>query len=256
MKKTNTGILFLSVLFVASILSGCEQKEPTVQIGEETFNGILSSDLSKSNLNLNFEKPDTLSDKLTDMQFELNGIVYQLPADIEQFKDNDWNNEGIRLTERPMAPLETTYFEPFQQNDDIIYLTLANPYNQNRILEKCPVIAVRMPYYETRLNTSLVFPNGITMGSTYDEVIDAYGQPDKSVDVRDTKVLYYTIDEALLGEAVIRIDSKTDMVCELEMIMFRTEGDENQRYANWTTAATEASVTQTTELAEISESAP
>ena len=257
MNKTKTGILFFSILIFIFLITGCEQKDPVVPVGDETFNGILASDLTVSDINLHFEIPEKLSNNIKDLQFELNGVVFQLPADIDQFRDNDWNNDGIRLTKRPMAPLETTYFEPFQQNDDIIYLTLANPFDQNRILEKCPVTGVRMPSYETRLNTSLVFPGGITIGSTHDQVINTYGTPDKVIEVKNSQVLYYTIDEKLLGEAVIRIDSGTDLVCELEMIAFRTEGDENQRYANFTTMPSIINLeADESELAQIFETEP
>ena len=232
MKKRGFNLLLLCLFtFYIMLLSSCQNNQKPVPSLDKPENGILASNLSDIKpFTIYNESPEVLSDSLSDLQFELNHVVYQLPVSLSQILDNGWNNEGMGLSKRLLAPEETTYFEPFFLNEDIIYLTLVNPFNQNLLLKKCPVTAIRFPFYENQIKTSLVFPGGITRRSSYNDVLTAYGEPDKVIPIEENQALYYILDEEIFAEIIIRIN-ENDEVCELEMAALRVKGDLNQKYA-------------------------
>ncbi len=120
-----------------------------------------------------------LSDDIYSQQVEIDGVVYTFPVEnIQPFLDNGWT------TDKPLdfsLPAQTTTSGYSFKNSDghVIVLSFCNVTDTTQEAMNCSVYSLSFSTYAAGKGASVILPKGITMGSSYDEIIAAYGAADK-----------------------------------------------------------------------------
>jgi len=198
-------LLLALILLLAACGSGEPEEEtepdPTEEAREET--GDEEDD----------EEPvyiGVLSEDLYDFQIKLNSVVYPLPVPVSLFDANGWVYSGD--LEDTLDPGGYTISAPMTKDDQSILVVLLNPFDLEQTLEDCYVCVVTADQYGANEGLQAVLPGDITIGSTYDEVVEAYGDPETENEVGSGIYLYYRDDES---EVQIIVDNESRLVREI-----------------------------------------
>lgn len=154
-----------------------------------------------------------LSDDLYSFQFSLNGTVYTLPCAYSQLTENGWSIEDIG--DQTLEPDQYTFSDALINGDMRIMASLVNTDTKVLPMDKCNVGKISIDNYQAEKGVKLIFPKNITYGSTYDDVIAAYGKPTEESGSGSIKTLSYNLDT--YSDVVITINTESNTVDSLEM---------------------------------------
>lgn len=156
--------------------------------------------------------PVSLSNDILSFEFGLNGHKFTLPVEYQEFVDNKWVFTGS--WEEILEPDE--YTNPYQ----IMYdgknanssASMFNSAAEDLAAKNCKIAKFEVRYSATSYVPHIELPKGITMKSTYEDVIAAYGEPDMESNESINK-LTYRIDEYKYVE--IDIDTADNSIFEI-----------------------------------------
>ena len=176
--------------------------------GEETASGEAASGEAAA-----YAGPSELSDDIYSFTLSLNGVVYELPAPYSMFRENGWIAEG--LDGMTLEPNQKTFQTKLKNGRNEIYAAFVNTESAVKPFEQCDVGLVSLDSYFAEKGAALVFPKGITLDSTFDEIIAAYGLATESYESEYAKTLTYS--NGSYASIKISFDLETDIADELEM---------------------------------------
>lgn len=138
--------------------------------------------------------PDELSSSPDSFQISLDGNVITLPALYTEFTALGWECDIDTDSETLKPGFMMVGNASLRKGDaSLSGVNFINFSDQELPLSECYVCAFSFAY-DTKgaVETSLVFPGGIHIGSTADEIIAAYGEPTETDDSRSsvTKLIY------------------------------------------------------------------
>lgn len=161
---------------------------------------------------------EELSDDIRSGNIQLDGVVYTFPVESYQtFLDNGWTSEKPFDYSIPSATMSQNHTMK-NAAGNMFQISIANATGETKNVEDCPVTDLFISNSSIRFGNGLdvVLPGGITIDSTYDEVIAAYGQPDDKSEgsnylnikyqTKSTKYNYVQIDFDKENETVGKID--------------------------------------------------
>lgn len=159
---------------------------------------------------------DPLSGDIT-----LNGVKYSLPVNVKSFDDNGWKFNNF---DSKNSDLENNYYSDSIILDDgkknkntAITSTIYNTSGSTVKIKDAMVGAIRISKTSDYKNT-VVLPNGITLESTYDDVIAAYGAPKVDYFDQNGKIYYSESDIGKYGKALtIGFDTNTKVIKEITL---------------------------------------
>ena len=166
---------------------------------------------------------DELGEDLNSFNFALNGVIFTFPTPFAEFENRGWRiylgpdsytdilepghtivailtrgGMGVRYSESALVGLGNFSDQPIYVRDS--YITY-----------------VQFDSYRMELGIRLYFPGKITIGSTYEEVIALYGEPDDIFVYGEIqmKELYFVSDHCFRA-VIIKVDLETNEVYSLE----------------------------------------
>jgi hypothetical protein len=154
-----------------------------------------------------------LSEDLYSFQFSLNGTVYTLPCAYSQLAENGWSIDGIG--DQTLEPDQYTFSENLNNGDMRVMANLVNTDVNVLPMEKCNVGKISIDSDQVEKGAKLLFPKNITVGSTYEDVVAAYGKPSDESESGSIKSLSYKLDT--YSDVVIKINTESNTVDSLEM---------------------------------------
>jgi len=116
-----------------------------------------------------------LSDDLNSLMFSLDGVVYTLPVHFSELEANGWSpfDPDDHLTTDTLEPGDFTHWELIIGDQNIL-VTFTNLSEEVIPISESYITMVVL--YE-RYNAQLILPGNIMIGSTYEDIITAHGEP-------------------------------------------------------------------------------
>lgn len=200
-----TNILKIQAVLLCCIMTltftSCNSKEPSEE--PESIETPVSEpelDINEENEGENQDnitKPSSeLSNDIRSQQCEINGVVYTFPVEsVQQFLDNGWHTEDALDFTLPANTRTSGY--TFKNDDGHrIVLEFLNSSDSTKDIMECYVESVSLSPSAAQTGVTLTLPGGIQIGSSYDEIIAAYGQADEESPLPDTDVVDLTYGNA------------------------------------------------------------
>ena len=149
---------------------------------------------------------DELGDDLDSLMFHLDGITYTLPIHFSELEERGWAifHEGDESS--TLAPYRSRTGVALRNGNRRLSASFFNFTEYTLPLGESYIF--RLYSFETQI----IFPGNIKRGSTYEDVIAAYGEPDR----RGERALRYYGENAYTR---IMIDAETDRVTSLSLGM-------------------------------------
>ncbi|MBQ3045221.1 MAG: toll/interleukin-1 receptor domain-containing protein [Clostridia bacterium] len=117
------------------------------------------------------------ADELLNFSFELEGVTYQLPCPYSEFSKNGWEiSDADNSTEDDMVEAKYLEYLTLSKDGKTIQVCPFNTSGNAKAIKDCDV---GMVYSTIADGTSFRFSNGITLSSSSDEIIAAFGTPYK-----------------------------------------------------------------------------
>ena len=165
-----------------------------------------------------------LSDDLDSLMFELNGVLYTLSDSLalSALLDNGWEVDDTwqgRISWQEYERLEDIVLEPLSPAPAPLYLLYENQrirveVSNPREYEISLLESVILHIFSSLNYSQMVLPGGISVGSTYEEVIAAHGEPTERRTIGENKALGYLVNDFYITFAV---EGKTDVIFLLIM---------------------------------------
>lgn len=148
------------------------------------------------------------SEDLYSFEICLNRKLYTLPTDFSKLEEDGWSiEEGDSSKVVPQRSINIT----MKNGKAKAMASLTNNSMDELSAKECQVSSVQIDEYSAEKGVSMVLPKGITIGSTKDEVIKAYGNPTEN---RNRSLSYYIKVEKSIE---IYIDEKTNKVSRIQV---------------------------------------
>lgn len=217
-KKLICSLLMVTMLSTA--LAACGKKETSAPTNEETVSEpeeteepveTATPEPTEEAEAAPAETSGGLSDDLYSFQIQLNDTVYTLPAQLSEFTDNGWTLED----DGELEPNQKTLTNVAKNGEAQVYFSLVNTQSDVLPFAECQVGQVTVDDYQAESGATIVLPKGISLGSSYEEVIEAYGEASDLYESDTRKSLTYSIDTyASVG---IDIDVETNKVSRIDV---------------------------------------
>ncbi|MBR1390162.1 MAG: hypothetical protein IJ567_01700 [Lachnospiraceae bacterium] len=189
MKKVK---LFTLILLLTAFTAGCAAESSADSGGIPTQEQLQSA-------------TSQLSTEPEDMEFSLNGEIFQYPIDIDTLLDAGWTIDKSILSQIKVIPGHTTTTKiPLKKKKDSeyaageCYFTVTN--NIDMDVEIGHLATDTLEFDESN-HITLILPQGITWDSTFEDVLDAY-QPAED---------HYTDLDNYLEIIISNLDNNTHM---------------------------------------------
>jgi len=155
--------------------------------------------------------PEGLDDDIHSLMFSLNGVLYTLPLSLAELEANGWE-EGEAMADIMLYPHQHRASQRIAKDDrEMILVTFFNPTEYVIPLREGMIVLVEVSSL-WRTPAPLIVPGNIRLGSTYEEVIIAHGEPSERVMLGTRESLLYYMDDVF---ANIVINRETDRVTAL-----------------------------------------
>lgn len=204
-------VAFILLCCTGFSLMACSNKHTTVasyvKNKQKTGNKKKSYDKGLSNLKYN-SKPEkgswTLDEidiasshrfnSAEDFWISYKGIKYQLPTSISLFQD--WSSNEINEIVRPGQHLIGASLK--REGYESVSIVPYNDTTEDLKVADCKIagLTIRQPLSSAK-TIEVSLPCGITLGSTYDDVIKAYGEATvniASINYPNSKIITYRVD--------------------------------------------------------------
>ena len=115
-----------------------------------------------------------MSEDIYSFEVLVNGELLQLPTPMATLTAMGWTDKS--LTTETLHPDQYT-LETLQHGDQALSVTVFNAGWDTALYADCLLGVVSLDEYTARKGATLVLPKGITLGSTEEDVLEAYGPP-------------------------------------------------------------------------------
>ena len=143
-------------------------------------------------------KPEVvMSDNLFDFTFEIEGTVFKLPCKYEDLTDAGWTISSSGYSDS--TKISGNSYETFTMSNNGKKITVSS-YNMSgntKALKDCLVGGFSWDAYS---NVDVKMAKGITVASTVDEIIAAFGTPNLRNDYDSYVSLTYQVNESMYNE--------------------------------------------------------
>lgn len=154
----------------------------------------------------------TLSDQLYSFQVQINGQVFSLPFAYGELAALGWApREGFDLS---LAPNQTS-MEKLRMGGQEIYVRFVNTSMDVQSYENCNVGGFIVDEYDVGKGVQFALPQGITIGSSYDQVVAAYGAPSRENQTETLRFMDYSADS--YAEISLQLDAATQQVQKIDI---------------------------------------
>ncbi|URZ02752.1 hypothetical protein [Clostridium felsineum] len=158
-------------------------------------------------------KSDPLSGDIT-----LNGVKYSLPTKAKNLEDNGWKYNDYADKGQPLKDnyyVQDIHMDDGTKNEDtFINVTLYNTSGSTMKFDDAMLGGIKVEKKSDSYKNTVVLPKGITLSSTYDDVIKAYGNPKVDYMKAANWIIYYNTDIGEYGQQLRIYFNKTTKVIE------------------------------------------
>ncbi len=205
-KKLKKIPLMLLLIVMISSLGGCSKT-----VSEKPKEQIKKEDIKETEVTT---KPTSgsISDDLYRYEILLNGVAYSLPTSFSTFEKNGW--VGKDFGSDKLDPNQYT-IRTLQNGEQTIIVKMANLDINVSPIPKCYVAGVTVEPDSKNQGPTVSIAKGITIASTYDEVIAAYGKP--SNEYKGGTINKLTYKSGSYSSYDISLDTKTNKVYSIEV---------------------------------------
>jgi len=153
-----------------------------------------------------------ISDDLYHFDALVNDVAYTFPTSFATFQKNGWEADDFGTTK--LEPNQYSLVS-MKKGDQSLMITMAN-FDVNVLeLAKCQVAGIQIDTYAKKKGSSVSISKGITIDSTYDEVIAAYGKA--STENKGDTLISLDYKSGDYSSYAISIDAKTKKVTSIEI---------------------------------------
>lgn len=149
-----------------------------------------------------------LSADILSGQVSVDGALYTLPAPYADFRAAGWGNP--KLDGLLLKAGAASYSELVRSGEHTFYLSFYNPGTTDSPVEDCFISKVSIDEFNAKSGVHILLPQGIGIGSHYDEVIAAYGAPAREETIGSTLTVQYGADSA--ATVRVKLDTATKLV--------------------------------------------
>lgn len=168
MKTLKKIITPLLLVVLTMSFSACSKKTPeNPKEKEQTENTASEATTTKP-------ASQNISNDLYSYEVLINGMAYSLPTSFSTFEKNGWL--GNDFTNTKLEPNQYK-LETLKNGNQNILIKIVNFGMDVSPLSQCLVGGVKIESDTQNPGTTISIAKGITIGSTYDQVIAAYGKP-------------------------------------------------------------------------------
>ncbi len=154
-----------------------------------------------------------VSDDLYAFEVLLDGKLYKLPIDYSELEKDGWKtDEDISQT---MEPGSYSMGTPFTKGDQKISVSFVNNGVDVKPMSECQVGGIESQYYDEENVPNISIAKGIEIGSTMDEVIEAFGEPTDKSESETYTELTYSNDS--YKDVKIEVDPETNKVTDISV---------------------------------------
>ena len=156
--------------------------------------------------------PGGLPGELYSFQAELNGVVYQLPMLYEVLEADGWIGRGDFTDTLNPNTLTNVSLEK-----DGIRMSAGLVNLDVNVLEfnECYIFRFSTDQVDAQKGLSLILPGGITIGSTLEDVVGAYGDPTRTNESTDS--VTYNYEQKSYASAQIRFETENNTVTSIRI---------------------------------------
>lgn len=201
MKKT----LIVFLCLISILLASC---------GGSNVKKLTQEDIKKYTAKMS---TDPLSGDIT-----LNGIKYTLPVKAKKLEDNGWKYNDYADKGNPLK--NGYYVDSIKMDDGLksedtrIIVTLYNTSGSTVKFNEAMLGAIEIEKKSDTYKNTVVLPKGITLKSTYDDVIKAYGAPKVDYMKLAGWVTYYISDIGEYGQELkIYFNKNTKAIASIKL---------------------------------------
>lgn len=199
-------ILCLLLIATMTSIAGCGNKAEKTTNSEETKS--VTTEETKTD-----GSSQTLDDDLYSFQFLLNGEKFELPCDYKELDDKGWKIE--KDTDGVLAPNEYSMSTNMIKGKATFLARFIN-FGSNEVpYKECMLGGIIVSDYDVKNGTEIELPKGITMKSSKDDIISAYGEPTKMSESGDLVFLEYELGN--YQKIHFSINQKSNEVTKLQM---------------------------------------
>ena len=158
----------------------------------------------------NYVAPSELGDSWDSFIVRYAGDLYALPAPVSVFVENGWR---IIDSSAVVSARSSLIGFDISKNNQTLHAQLFNYSDSVQPAENCFIVRVSSSVFYPVIPLEL--PGGISMDSTYEDIISAYGAPDSSDESGDT---YYNYSYGSYSEDInITINNETGAISSIEV---------------------------------------
>ena len=228
----------LSLLMLIS-LNGCKKVEKedekaetnTIEVQEDVKDEKTEESMEKEDDN----KEDNIiqSDDLYSYEIIINGQHYKLPCKYSEIKEAGWVLTDDETTElNPDSYGLTGAY--LGDTDNYMGVSIINLSNDVKQLKDCYVGYISIDFsYDKNKDIDILLPQGITIGSTIDEVEEAYGE--QTSDYEGEYYSKYTYEAKIYKNVEFTFDVEDKKLMKIEMRNFVDEPSDIETASNSTT---------------------
>ena len=167
------------------------------------------------------ETEETLSDDLDSLMFSLDGVVYTLPVHFSELEANGWvaydteprSGSAYRFATDTLEPGVHAAWELILGNQNTI-VAITNLSEELVLVSESYITTVSV--LSGQFDAQLVLPGNVTLGSTLEEVLAAFGYPSAGNIFEDHSraLLFYSSEYFILQ---ISINTENDLVVMISL---------------------------------------
>ena len=152
----------------------------------------------------------------------LNGIKYSLPVKGQSLLDNGWKYNDYADKGKPLKDgyyVDSIYMDDGSKSEEKrITVTLYNTSGSTVNFDDAMLGAIKVKKTKDSYKNTVVLPKGITLASTYEDVIKAYGTPKVDYMEQSGWVTYFTSDIGKYGQELrIYFDKNTKVITSIDL---------------------------------------
>ncbi|PJI08338.1 MULTISPECIES: hypothetical protein [Clostridium] len=203
MKKIIT--LCLSLCLILLTFTAC---------GSKKVKKLTKDDINKYTSQM---KSDPLSGDIT-----LNGVKYSLPTKAKKLEDNGFKYNDYKDKGQPLKNgyyVQDIHMDDGNKGEDTrIDVTLYNTSGSSVKFDDAMLGAIKIEKSGDTYKNTVVLPKSITLSSTYEDVIKAYGKPKVDYMKSANWIIYYNTDIGEYGQQLrIYFDKNTKVIHSIEL---------------------------------------
>lgn len=156
--------IMLCISMISLSLVGCKGEKPK-ELTDEDINTYTAN----------------MSDNIYSGDITINGIKHTLPVTISEMKDNGFNLDSVYKPHQQIK--SNTFYEPITMDypnssgKSTIRITFCNDSNSDVDIDDAKIYKMEFNGVNSDYINTIVLPKGITPKSTYNDILNAYGNP-------------------------------------------------------------------------------